>query len=105
MTDFVTWRSDSFNLGHFVVLLIFIASATRWPTRALRIFIALDIFLFSVFTLGDAKRNETMSAAAWSLEQDGKFLGMLFRPMIDALFYPFEPDHCANAWINENKNK
>jgi len=69
--------------------------------RILRILIALDILLFAFATLGKAKRNETISAAAWSLEMDGKWQGKLFRPIIDFLFRPFQKDHCLNAWLIE----
>ena len=70
--------------------------------RILRILIALDIFVFALLTLGDARRNETISAAAWSLEQDGKLLGRIFRPLIDALFF-FDPSHCAVSFLDEQK--
>jgi len=69
--------------------------------RSLRILVALDIFVFALLTLGDAKRNETISSAAWSLELDGKWQGKLFRPIIDFLFRPFQRDHCLNAWLIE----
>ena len=70
-------------------------------TRLLRILIALDIFAFALLTLGGAKRNETISAACWSLEQDGKLAGRIFRPLIDGLFYFIEKDHCCEAWLIE----
>jgi len=69
--------------------------------RILRILVALDIFVFALLTLGDAKRNETISSAAWSLELDGKWQGKLFRPIIDFLFRPFQKDHCLEAWLIE----
>jgi hypothetical protein len=70
-------------------------------SRILRIAVAFDIFIFAVLTLGGARRNETISAAAWSLEGDGKWQGKVFRPFIDLLFSPFQKDHCANAWLSE----
>jgi len=69
--------------------------------RILRILVALDIFVFALLTLGVAKRNETISSAAWSLELDGKWQGKLFRPIIDWLFSPLQKDHCLNAWLTE----
>ena len=72
-------------------------------TRFLCILIALDVFIFALMTLGASKRNETISAAAWSLEQDGKWQGRLFRPLIDGLFYFIEHDHCAVSWLIEHK--
>ena len=70
--------------------------------RLLRILIALDIFIFAVLTLGDARRNETISAAALSLELDGKWQGRLFRPLIDWLMTLIERDHCFQSWLAEN---
>jgi hypothetical protein len=72
-------------------------------TRLLRILIALDILLFALLTLGSARRNETISAAAWSLEQDGKWQGRLSRPIIDWLLSWLEQDHCAVSWLTENQ--
>jgi hypothetical protein len=70
--------------------------------RALNIIVALDIFLFAVVTLGKAKRNETISSAAWSTERDGKLWGRMFRPFIDWTMSWAEKDHCARAWRTEN---
>jgi len=70
-------------------------------TRLLRILVAADIFAFALLTLGGAKRNETISAAAWSLEQDGKWQGKLFRPLIDWLLGWLEKNHCHKAWLAE----
>lgn len=72
--------------------------------RLLRILIALDIFVFALVTLGNARRNETISAAAWGMEQDGKLLGRIFRPLIDALFF-FDPDHCAVSFFFFDEQK
>jgi len=71
-------------------------------SRILRILIALDIFVFALLTLGGAKRNETISAAAYSLELDGKWQGKFFRPIIDWLFSPLQKRHCFEAWLIEN---
>jgi len=72
-------------------------------SRILRILIALNIFVFALLTLGGAKRNETASAAAWSLEMDGKWQGKLFRPFIDFLFRPLQKDHCRKCWLEEQR--
>lgn len=69
--------------------------------RLLRILIALDIFVFALLTLGGSKRNETISAAAWSLELDGKWQGRVFRPLIDWLMTRLERDHCLQSWLAE----
>jgi hypothetical protein len=72
--------------------------------RALTVIIALDIFLFALVCLGNVRRGgETASAAAWALDQDGKWQGRFFRPAIDGLFWVLtrQSDHCAEAWLWE----
>jgi len=71
--------------------------------RVLTILIALDCFLFALLTLGNCKRGETISAAAWSLERDGKVLGRVFRPAIDWLFTAIEADHCFVSYVAERR--
>jgi hypothetical protein len=41
-----------------------------------------------------------MSAAAWRLEQTGKWQGIILRPIIDWLFW-FDPQHCFNSYQSE----
>jgi len=72
--------------------------------RILRILVALDVFVFALVTLGGAKRNETISSAAWDLELDKKWQGRLFRPAIDWMFSPLQKNHCFNAWRKERNN-
>ena len=62
---------------------------------------AIDHLVLVLLTLGNCHRGETLSAAAWSLEQDGKFFGRVFRPLIDTLFYFIEKDHCRESWLAE----
>lgn len=54
-----------------------------------------------VNTLIGGYPDETLSAAAWLGERDGKLGGRIFRPIIDALFLPFERDHCKRAFESE----
>jgi hypothetical protein len=68
----------------------------------LRVLIAFDVLLMAV--LG-GRRNETLSAASWSLEQDGKLAGRIFRPLIDWLFSWLQANHCREAWESENTNQ
>ena len=63
----------------------------------LRVMVQLDVLLMALM---NGKRNETISSACWSLEQDGKLLGRIFRPLIDLIFF-FDPHHCAASWLNE----
>ena len=44
-----------------------------------------------------------LSAAAWRTEQKGRWLGRIFRPLIDLLFRPFEEDHCRKAYESERR--
>jgi hypothetical protein len=61
--------------------------------------IAVDQLLYSIITLGYASPIETMSAAAYRLEQEGKLAGKVFRPLIDLVFW-FDPLHCHVSWLN-----
>ena len=69
--------------------------------RILIVLIAIDHFALAIATLGHCKRAETISAAAWSLEQNGKLAGRVFRPFIDWLFTWIERDHCYVSWMSE----
>lgn len=46
-----------------------------------------------------------LSAAAWRVEQKGRLLGRLSRPLIDLLFFWQGPGHCRNAYIKEFERK
>ena len=69
--------------------------------RLLNVGIAVDQLLYVLLTLGAGSPDETLSAAAWRTERDGKWLGRVFRPLIDLLFLPFERDHCLNSFESE----
>lgn len=69
--------------------------------RLLHIGIAVDQLLYVLLTLGAGSPDETLSAAAYRTEQAGKWLGRVFRPLIDLLFWPFERDHCETAYLSE----
>ena len=71
------------------------------PQRVLNLLIALDQFLFCVVCLGGSSPDETASAAAWRLETQGRWQGKVFRPFIDALFWPVQNDHCMQAFYSE----
>ena len=45
--------------------------------------------------------DETLSAAAWRTEQEGRILGRIFRPLIDLLAHPWEHDHCRKSFESE----
>lgn len=60
-------------------------------TYIFNILIAIDLLLAAFC---GCKRNETLSAAAYSTELDGKLAGRIFRPLIDLLMSFREADHC-----------
>ena len=62
--------------------------------RILNLLIALDQLAWVIVTIGNGSPDETISAAAWRMEQQGKLVGRILRPLIDALFRPLERDHC-----------
>lgn len=53
--------------------------------------VALDLLLAAFC---GCKRNESLSAAAYSLDQDGKFWGRVWRPVIDLGFSFWQYEHC-----------
>jgi len=69
-------------------------------SRVLNLLISLDQSIFSVITLGKSAPDETMSAAAYRLEQEGKWQGKLFRPLIDKIFF-FDELHCKGSFESE----
>ena len=71
--------------------------------RILNLLIALDQLAWVIVTLGKGSPDETISAAMWRMEQQGKFAGRILRPLIDMLFLPIEHDHCRLSAESEQK--
>lgn len=71
--------------------------------RTLNVLIGLDQFAWVLITLGNGSPDETISAALWRMEQQGKWAGRVFRPVVDWLFIPFERDHCHRSFWAERK--
>lgn len=67
--------------------------------RIKHLLIALDQLTYVVITLGAGLPDETMSAAAYRMERNGKPFGFM-RPIIDALLW-FDTDHCHQAYLSE----
>lgn len=65
----------------------------------LKVLLWLDIKILWAVTLGKSKPGETISAASWSLYQDGKWQGKLLVPTIDLLFRPWMTEHCRKSWV------
>lgn len=77
--------------------------STDRKQRLLHILIALDQLAWAIVTLGKGYPDETISAAAWRMEQEGKLAGRILRPLIDALFWPLESDHCRKSFEAEQR--
>ena len=73
--------------------------------RLFNIGVALDQLVYVLLTLGAGHPDETLSAAAWRTEQDGKFWGVVMRPVIDLIFLAFERQHCKTAFESELNRK
>ena len=73
-------------------------------TRILHFLIAFDQFVFSIISLGGSYPDETISAACYRLEKDGRKAGKIFRPLVDFLFLPIEKDHCYQSYLAELNN-
>lgn len=72
---------------------------TTMPDNTFLAFLVrLDMVIFQIITLGVAKKDETISAAAYQGELTGRWIGKLSRPVIDLLFRPWQADHCKQAW-------
>lgn len=71
--------------------------------RILNILIGLDQFVWVVITLGKGSPDETISAALWRMECQGKQAGRWFRPVVDWMFSPLEKKHCYQAFLSEKR--
>lgn len=72
--------------------------------RLLNFLIAVDQLIYVIITLGNGDPDETISAAAWRLEQVGRWQGKLFRPIIDTILW-FDKEHCRKAYLAEKFKK
>lgn len=72
--------------------------------RALNLLVALDQLAWVILTLGHGHPDETISAALWRMESQGKWAGIIFRPLVDLLFW-FDKDHCLNSWRAERRGE
>lgn len=63
--------------------------------------IAIDQ-LFNVLLGGYA--DETLSSRAWRAYYDKKPFGLVFKPVIDTIFF-FDKDHCFNSFLSERLDR
>lgn len=66
----------------------------------LRFLIWLDQRIFWIATLGNCHPSETISAAAYRGEQQGRLIAKIARPCIDFLLQWWGPQpHCKQAYL------
>jgi hypothetical protein len=63
----------------------------------LNLLIAIDQ-LFNALLLGSA--DETLSSRAHRAWRDGRWFGVVFRPLINLIFF-WQKDHCLDAYLSE----
>jgi len=68
--------------------------------RLFSILISLDQFVWSLLTLGGSYPDETISSAMYRFETKGMIVGLIFRPVIDKLFW-WDRQHCRKAYLAE----
>jgi hypothetical protein len=90
----------------YTVLIVYLVLLCLWPADVKRRTknVLLGVFdqpLYVLVTLGNGSPDECASAAAWRLELKGHWAGRVFRPVIDALFWPLERDHCRLSFESE----
>lgn len=88
-------------VGGLVAWLLLCRWVPDMGRRTLNVLIGLDQLAWVVATLGHGSPDETISAAAWRMEQQNKLAGRVLRPLVDALFCVLERDHCRNAYNAE----
>lgn len=88
-----------------VACALYLILLALWPAevkrRSLNLLVCVDQLGWVVITLGNGSPDETISAACWRMELQGKWQGKLFRPVIDGLFLLFERDHCRLSYESE----
>jgi hypothetical protein len=73
--------------------------------RILKILIALDKLIYQLMTLGYGAEWDTISSAAYRMEQKGRIVGKLARPVIDWMFSKFGDErHCFRSYISAKYN-
>jgi hypothetical protein len=66
--------------------------------RILHLLIAIDQLLWVILTLGAGDPDETISCAMYRYERDRRIIGIMFRPVIDFIFF-FDSQHCRRAYL------
>ena len=73
--------------------------------RLLNLLVALDKLIYQIMTLGYGSQFDTVSSAAYRMEQKGRLVGKLSRPVIDWIFASLgDENHCFTSYISEKYN-
>ena len=74
-------------------------------TRISHFLIAIDRLLYVALTLGHGSPDDTVSSAAYRMEQKGRLVGRVSRPLIDWLFGNIgDKNHCFTSYISAKYN-
>lgn len=68
--------------------------------RIINILIGIDQLIWVLVTLGAGHPDETISSAMYRYEKQGKLVGIIGRPIIDAIFF-WEDQHCRRSYLAE----
>lgn len=69
--------------------------------RLMNILVIFDKLVYQLITLGYGSRFDTISSAAYRMEQKGRLVGKLSRPVIDWVFSALgDEKHCFTSYIS-----
>lgn len=73
--------------------------------RLMNILVIFDKLVYQLITLGYGSRFDTVSSAAYRMEQKGRLIGRVSRPLIDWLFGNIgDKNHCFTSYISAKYN-
>ena len=73
--------------------------------RLMNILVIFDKLVYQLITLGYGSQFDTISSAAYRMEQKGRLVGRLSRPAIDWLFSMLgDKNHCFTSYISAKYN-
>ncbi len=73
--------------------------------RLRNLLITFDKLIYQIMTLGYGSQFDTVSSAAYRMEQKGRLVGKLSRPVIDWIFSLVgDEKHCFTSYISAKYN-
>jgi len=73
--------------------------------RLMNILVIFDKLIYQLITLGYGSRFDTISSAAYRMEQKGRLVGRVSRPLIDWMFGSIgDKNHCFTSYIYAKYN-